>query len=65
MIVTGSDWTPIIENDFRTGREMTNLVSDAGKYLFGFSTEKYVNDISAKIAAIVGQQGNLTAYAHY
>ena len=39
----------VIENDDRESRGLINVVSDVGKYLFGFSTEKDTQDLSKKV----------------
>ena len=38
----------------------SNVVSNVGKYLFGFSTEKDVRKLSSRIQALEGQAENLT-----
>ena len=48
-----------VQDDARTARGLINVVSDVGKYLFGFSTEKDVSDISAKIEQLASQQQNI------
>ena len=50
-------------NQTRTGRGLINIVSDAGKYLFGFSTEKEVKQLKEKIDVLAAQSGNLTHMA--
>ena len=45
-------------NQTRAGRELINIVSDAGKYLFGFSTEKEVKQLKEKIGVLAAQSGN-------
>ena len=41
----------------RHSRGLINIVSDAGKYLFGFSTEKDVSALSKKINVLASQAG--------
>ena len=51
-----------LEND-RARRGLINIVSDAGKFLFGFSTEKEVTQLKEKINVLSSQTGQLTHMA--
>ena len=49
-----------IQNEARPARGLVNVVSNVGKYLFGFSTEKDVRELSSRIQALESQAENLT-----
>ena len=49
-----------IQNDARQSRGLINVVSNVGKYLFGFSTEKDTNKLSERINQLAAQGGRLT-----
>ena len=50
----------LVQNDARQSRGLINVVSNVGKYLFGFSTQKDVQLVAAKIKELAGQGQNLT-----
>ena len=49
-----------IENETRPTRGLVNVVSNVGKYLFGFSTERDVRELASKIQTLESQAENLT-----
>ena len=42
----------VIQSEDRTTRDLVNVVGNVGKYLFGFSTEKDVKEIAARIQTL-------------
>ena len=54
------DYTNCRENDARKRHGLVNVVSDVGKYLFGFSTERHIESQSAQIASLANQTENIS-----
>ena len=52
-----------IHNETRSSRGLINVVSNVGKYLFGFSTENDINALKSKISNLAAQGQNLTHLA--
>ena len=53
----------LLQNERRNSRGLVNVVSNVGKYLFGFSTENDVNQLKSRISDLAAQGENLTHIA--
>ena len=53
----------IIQNEDTVPRGLFNVVSNVGKYLFGFSTEKDIKTLKSKISSLAAQGENHTHLA--
>ena len=52
-----------MQTDKRNSRGLINVVSNVGKYLFGFSTEKDVSALATKINQLASRESNLSHLA--
>ena len=53
----------LVQSQSRRKRGLINVVSDVGKFLFGFSTEKDTKSLSSRINELAGREENLTHIA--